>query len=240
MKKFKIDYSFILFILLLFFSPKQSSLLIVMVSLIFHELGHISLILLFRYPIETLRLSLFGFSLKLKETQQFFYKDFLIYSGGIFVNLFIFLVVPNYEVRQIQFFLILLNILPIYPLDGFNIFKTLLSYFFPFFYTLWFTSILGVLSAIGILILCFIFKADLCLWFSFTYLLVLNLWMLFHFKKRYRYFLLRKKLYPYSYPKKICNFKENFFHYFYFYHEVDMRIGRKVITQKELLEKTLS
>ncbi|MDE7384920.1 MAG: hypothetical protein K2M84_04080, partial [Anaeroplasmataceae bacterium] len=54
--------------------------------LFIHELGHLFFITLFRYKIEKLKLSIFGFFLKLENTKEEFYKDFIIYFGGIFFN----------------------------------------------------------------------------------------------------------------------------------------------------------
>ncbi len=237
MKKFKLDYSFILFVLLLAFSPKQGLLLKVILSLCLHEIGHLILVYLFSYPVEEIKLSLFGFTMRLKETQQFFYKDLLIYAGGVLMNALLYIIIPNEEWRNIQLFLILLNLIPIYPLDGFNIMKTAASYVIPYFHTLFLTSIFSVIVNCLVLVLCFIYRVDVCLWVSFSYLLITNTILLFQCQKRYRYFLVRKELYPYSYPIKIIQFKKNYKHYLYYYHTVTMKIGNKNVEQSELLAK---
>lgn len=235
MKRFKIDYSFILFVLLIAFSPKQYLLWKLILALILHECGHLIMILLARYEIESLKLSIFGFSLKLKHTRPVFWKDLCVYSGGIIMNLICIFLFRDAEFRQFHFLLLILNSLPIYPLDGFNIFKTLLSYVMPYFYTLWITSFMGVLLCLASLITIIYFKLDLFLIWSFVYLLIEGCLLIYRIPKQYRLFLLQKELYDYEYPIKSIGFKEYYWRYFYHYHKVEMMFNNKKITEKELI-----
>ena len=173
MKRFKLDFSFLIFLIFLFLSPKQYLILKLFLCLVLHELGHITLILLFRYPIARLRISVFGFFLELDQTKEFFHKDFLIYLGGILTNLICYIFIPDQEMKRISLFLIGINALPIYPLDGFNALKTLISYLFPYYYTSKGMVVLSLFLSGGLLCLGLVQQMDLYLIFSFGYLLFL-------------------------------------------------------------------
>lgn len=236
MKKFKIDYSFILFLLLIAFSPKQYLLWKLIAALFLHEFGHLIMIVLSKYEIESLKLSIFGFSLKLKHSRPVFWKDIGVYSGGIMMNAICLFLFRDPEFRKLHFLLLLLNSLPIYPLDGFNIVKTLLSYVLPYFYTLWISSIAGIGLCFLAIFHVIYSKMDLFLILSFLYLLIEGCLLLSRIPKQYRLFLLQKELYEYEYPIKTISFKENYWRYFYSYHTVEMKLENKKITEKEMLK----
>lgn len=235
MKKFKLDYSFILLFILIAFSPKQGILLKLFLALVLHELGHLLCIFLCRYQIKCLRLSIVGFFLTLEDTKEVFHKDVLIYLGGILSNLICYLLVPDPTFKQINLILMIINSLPIYPLDGFNVIKSLVYYWFPYYYANRGMSILSTLLAIVFIILTIYFHFDLFIILNLAYLLILNVEALRKGKLAYHHFLLKKQLYPQENPKKEIQFHENFEHYFYKYHTINMRIGNKLISEKELL-----
>ncbi len=235
MKKFKIDYSFLLFFLLIFFSPQQTLLLKLIICLVWHEMGHLLFVYLCRYPIRSLKLSIFGFSMELEEVQETFWKDFWIYSGGILMNLLGYLFFQDEAFKKIHLALLLINSLPIYPLDGFNIFKTMLSNFFPYYFTLWIGATLSLLIAIGLLIAGCLLGVDLYLIFSLTYLIIESILLCKRIPKLYSLFLLKKKLYSYQYPIKKIPFHHQYQHFLYRYHEIQIQLGDKIIDQKTLL-----
>lgn len=236
MKRFKLDFSFLIFLIFLFLSPKQYLILKLFLCLVLHELGHITLILLFRYPIARLRISVFGFFLELDQTKEFFHKDFLIYLGGILTNLICYIFIPDLEMKRISLFLIGINALPIYPLDGFNALKTLISYLFPYYYTSKGMVVLSLFLSGGLLCLGLVQQMDLYLIFSFGYLLFLNLDFLKKQKILFKKFLIHKALYRYSYPIKKIKFHEKYLQFLYKYHEIEIHLNQKVITEVELLQ----
>lgn len=236
MKKFKIDFSFILFLLVIFFSPKQYLILQLLICLVLHELGHLLMLLVVRYPIEQLKLSVFGFSLTLKHSKVSFLKDLAVYSGGILVNLICYIIIPNEEIRQIHLALLILNSIPVYPLDGFNILKTILFYFVPHFHSLWIGGILGVVGSISLLACSIFLKWDLFLIFSFTYLVIENILFLNRISVLQNLFLLKKELYLDSYPLRTLHFHDNILNYLYQYHQIELVIGDKKFKEKDLLE----
>lgn len=88
-----------------------------------HELGHLICLILFRQPTKEINISYYGIGLKYKANLPFI-KELILYSSGLFVN---FLFVVCDVCKNVNFALLLINILPIYPLDGGRVFKLVLN-----------------------------------------------------------------------------------------------------------------
>ena len=231
MKKFKIDYSFMLFLSLVILSPKQFIVFKVFLALLFHEIGHLFFIYLFKIKIKELKLSIFGFFINLENNKFSFYKDLLIYSGGILFNL-ILLIFNNSELNKICLYLILINLLPIYPLDGFNIIKTLVCYFFPYYYSLKVITILSIIMNIFLLIFLIYFNYDLYLIISFSYLCFLNF---IYYKNIYiqlKKLIISKCLFN-DYKIRYVNLKDDIERHLYKYHRVILCFNNKKINEDE-------
>lgn len=237
MKKFKFDFSFFILLGLISLSPKQHIILKLLFCLFIHEVGHLFFILLFRYRIKQLRLSVFGFFLSLDHTQEFFFKDILIYSGGILFNLLCFLCIPDATIKKMSLILICFNSLPGYPLDGFNIGKALLSYLFPYHYALNSIGIISLFCGAGLLLYSLFTKMDLFIILNACYLFILSI--VYYFKKDilYQKFLLEKTIHPFSYPLRTISFRDSLSKSLYKYHTIQMRIGNKLITEEDLFLK---
>ncbi|MDE7264277.1 MAG: hypothetical protein K2N64_06420 [Anaeroplasmataceae bacterium] len=204
--------------------------------LLIHELGHLVFIFLFRYKIKELRLSVFGFFLSLDHTREVFIKDLFIYSGGILLNLICFLFIPDETIKKMSLILICFNSLPVYPLDGFNIGKTLISYCIPYRLALNCISIISMICGAGIFLYTLFMKLDLFILLNAGYLFILSI--IYYFKKDilYQKFLLEKNIYPYSYPIKTISFRDSLSKSLYKYHTIQMKIGNKIISQEELIQ----
>lgn len=235
MKKFSIDYSFLILLCIIALSPKQDTLLKLLAALLIHELGHLAWIGFFRYKIESLRLSIFGFFLKLDATKEELLKDIFIYYGGIFANLLCFLFIPDPVFKKINLLLLCFNALPIYPLDGFQGIRSVLAYFLPYQSVLKLTAIFSLLASILSFFLCFLFKMDLFIIFNSAYLIILSVQYFLNIKSIYASFLLKKSIYPFEYPIKRIAFPENLEACFYKYHQVEVELGNKILTEEELL-----
>lgn len=236
MKRFKIDFSFIILLAIISLSPKQSVILKLLLCLLIHELGHLFFIFLFKYKIETLKLSIFGFFLKLEHTKEEAHKDFLLYFGGIFFNLIAYLFFPDETMRKINLILIIFNSLPIYPLDGFNMTKTILSYLLPYRFVLKIMSILSLFGSVLTIGLSVYYKMDLFILINAAYLFLLSIEYYFKEQFFYQKFLLDKKIFKRDYPLKTIKFHTNYTLYYYKYHTIQMSIGNKFLTEEELLE----
>lgn len=122
----KINYSFILLLIFSMYIGYIDKLLIFFLCLVFHEIGHILLTFIYKVKIKKIYLYAYGFSLALDD-KQFnsinLYKRILIFSGGVIVNLLLYILFNKSLFGIYNLVLFTFNLLPIYPLDGYNILK---------------------------------------------------------------------------------------------------------------------
>ena len=146
---FRIDIKIFL-LLFLFFITKQLELyLIIMISVIIHEFGHLLVGFLLKMKLEKLELLPVGISVSFKIDMKnlnkkigngnlFDIKKILVAIAGPLTNVIIIFVVNklNFSITKemliiyANFLIIIFNLLPIYPLDGGRILKSFLHILF--------------------------------------------------------------------------------------------------------------
>ena len=119
--KIRIEYSFLLMIA---FSVllKSSNIAFVLLFSSLHEIGHLIALLIFGGRAKEINISFYGIGLKYDYSFSFL-KELVLFSAGIIVNLILCLLNIN---RNINLSLALINMLPLYPLDGGRILKLIL------------------------------------------------------------------------------------------------------------------
>lgn len=110
--KLKIKFSFILILCTALVFGADNALWFLLFS-VFHECGHISALYLFGAKIECLTLSCCGAALKYENRISPWQEAFVAFAGPV-VNLVLFTVLKD----DVNLLLFILNMLPIYPLDG--------------------------------------------------------------------------------------------------------------------------
>ena len=108
-----------------------------MVLIIVHELGHIMISLLFKWNIDKIIILPFGGLTKYNEIiNRPLIEEFLIAISGIIFQYIFYLLVKDFidykYFKTIHYFIILFNLIPIYPLDGskiLNIFFNIITSF---------------------------------------------------------------------------------------------------------------
>ena len=123
--KIRIEYSFLLMIA---FSVllKSRNIAFVLLFSSMHEIGHLIALLIFGGRAKEINISFYGIGLKYDYSFSFL-KELLLFSAGIIVNLLLCLLNIN---RNINLSLALINMLPLYPLDGGRILKLILNKLF--------------------------------------------------------------------------------------------------------------
>ncbi|MDE5995505.1 MAG: hypothetical protein K2G56_01170 [Eubacterium sp.] len=116
---FKLDFSFLILLSFAVFYGYESTVHIILFSLL-HELGHITALILFRVKPDFIKISFYGIGLKYKSNLSKT-KEFIVLLCGPLVNLIFFLVLKD----DINLILLLMNIFPALPLDGGRIIKLL-------------------------------------------------------------------------------------------------------------------
>lgn len=139
-----IEWLFLIVLFIFIFSDKVKDILfsfyICYLFIIFHEFSHIFIATILGKNIEILKITLSGVCINLKKEKYNFYeknnnkienlKNILIYITGPISNLILANIFSNIEmIYQINIFLAIVNLLPIFPLDGFNILLSILRYF---------------------------------------------------------------------------------------------------------------
>ena len=110
--KFKIEFSFILLVAFALLGNADNLLLLLLFASL-HECGHLLLLLLFKGKPDSLTLSFYGIGLRHSCLLER-YKECIFLLGGIAVN-GIFAVLNIH--REINLPLLVINALPLYPLD---------------------------------------------------------------------------------------------------------------------------
>ena len=100
---------------------------------LFHEIGHVLLGLIFRWPIEKILILPMGcltvFNTKINNS---YIKELLVTLAGPFFQAVLFFFIKGELYINCNFYLLLFNLLPIYPLDGYKIMNFFLYQLFPF------------------------------------------------------------------------------------------------------------
>lgn len=117
---FVIEYSFLLLIsFAVLLNAKDLEHLLLFSAL--HEIGHITALTILGGRIDRLTLSFYGLALKY-STELSALKEFFVVISGPLVNYLLFLLFGD----EINLLLFVINVLPVYPLDGGRVAKILL------------------------------------------------------------------------------------------------------------------
>lgn len=134
--KIKIHYSLLLVLFLCLFTRLFLEFLIFFFIIMLHELGHITMALIFKQNIKKITLTALGGIVEIRFIRLNLFKQLLINASGIIVNvvlliLFKYLFTSPLQTIIINYNLILIffNLLPIYPLDGYRIFSNCITLF---------------------------------------------------------------------------------------------------------------
>lgn len=157
--KFRIDLKILFFLVLFFITGQLKLYLLVMLFALLHELAHLLMGILLHFRPEEIEIMPFGFWMSLKPRIEDFKKCILksnlvelkyifIAAAGPLLNFILIIVFSNsnlisgdmlnrsdpiFTFRQMaiysNFLLFMLNLVPIYPLDGGRIFQSILRIF---------------------------------------------------------------------------------------------------------------
>lgn len=200
---FKINiFTYILYLIIIF-SGYINYLLILLIIMFFHELGHIITIKLLGYQINNIVITPLGgiietdINYNVKSSHLF-----LISISGVVFQLLLFLIIKNNYSNNYHIFyllnrsIILLNILPIYPLDGYKIFMSFLENIISYRIA---NIILNIISVITLIIL-FVTTKNI---YIFIFYYVTNIVNILNLPYIYNKFLLERLLHKKKYKKSI-------------------------------------
>lgn len=131
--KIKIHYSLIFLLILSLFTGSFFKILGIIISILIHEFSHYVFLKLFKVNVKNLELSIIGGILEINDKNISLIKRLLINSSGVISNLIIILLIKITNINSLNYlvyynlFIIIFNLIPIIPLDGFRILNDLLS-----------------------------------------------------------------------------------------------------------------
>lgn len=228
-KYFKALPLFLLSSLFIIFSPKQDIYIKLIITLIFHEMGHLFFMSLFNIKINYFRLSILGGTIDTKMNLAII-PEIIIYLGGIIFNIITLLFPHLYYYSLI---LIIFNLLPIYPLDGFNIYKRVLAYFINYHMVLYISYIFSIIICIILIIISIIYFNALII-INILYSLILSINGLKNINQEYYSFIIDKYL---TNDNKRIKFLYRYIKYpFYKYHRSIIYDNSRIITDREILD----
>ncbi len=246
-KVFKINLATYFLILTFLITGLIKNIILIYLIIIIHELGHIFIAKILKYAIIKVEIYPMGgvttlnkpINTKIKDElliaifgvlfQIFLGLFFLFFLKLNFINETTYLLFKKYNLTIIIF-----NLLPLIPLDGYHILRSILEIFFSFHLSFYLSFIIGLAS-----ILIFIFTNGL---FSLNNYLIIT-FLLFKLYEEYKNFklihfkfLLERFLNPFSYHKIKYNHKVNLnllkkdtYHYF--------KNNKEIISETKLLKE---
>ena len=103
-----------------------------LIALAAHETAHMLSAVLLKIKFHKVRITLFGFNLNADTESLLFAKKIILFLSGPFINFclyFIFVDTIYESFANMNIFLCIVNLIPIVPLDGGNICKSILETF---------------------------------------------------------------------------------------------------------------
>ena len=172
-KKIRIHLSFYLFLTFILFTKSLNIIWPVFIILLIHEIGHFIFIEIMRLKIKKIHLTAIGFYIELPINNLTQSKKILIYSGGLIINIILHILIIKFNIlesfKKINLFILIINLLPIQPLDGFNIYYTLLSRFYEDEFLIDVFLLIGTLIIVLLMIFFVIFKFPIFLFLSLVF-----------------------------------------------------------------------
>ena len=199
-----------------------------------HELGHILVASIFKIKINRIVLTVMGLFMDAETNDLSFIKGIIFYLSGLIVNLILLFFLKE-EFKKINLFILIINLIPIYPTDGYNILNSIISYFVPYKISKYISNYLSLI--LSCIIFCyFINKMDFLLFVMLLYLVYLSIISIRNINFDYERFLLNRYLNNFDFKTKRINYKNNIDNMFYKYKIVEANLANKLIKEKEILK----
>ena len=207
--KIKIDVTTYFFLLACYISGFIKESLVIMFICVWHEVGHLIIGVMLQKNISSLKIYPFGGILVINDRiNNSIKKELLLALGGIMNQLILLIIIFYFRQHlddslynmliRYNLIIIIFNLMPIYPLDGYKIIINVMKLKISYYYSLLFSQILSLICLFLFLILLIYFKL-------YTNLYMVIILSAFSIKKvllfRYEYqrFLVERLLYNFDY-----------------------------------------
>ena len=162
--KIKIHYSLIFLLIISLFTGSFFNILGILVCIFFHELVHISMLIKYKVKIKYLELSIIGGIIEIEKKELVLYQKLLIDGIGIIINLIIIILISILNLEKMNYlivynlFMIVFNLIPIIPLDGYRLLNDVLTSIYDEEYSCYLIKKIDIICLMMLLIVMFILK----------------------------------------------------------------------------------
>ena len=162
--KIKIHYSLIFLLILSLFTGSFFNILGILVCIFLHELGHISMLIKYKVNIKYLELSIIGGIIEIEKKELVLYQKLLIDGIGVIINLIIIILISILNLETMNYliaynlFMIVFNLIPIIPLDGYRLLNDVLTSIYDEEYSWYLIKKIDLICLMMLLIVMFILK----------------------------------------------------------------------------------
>ena len=202
--KIKFHYSLLSLFIIFLFSGLYIEILLFFLIIILHELGHIGVLLLYKQNIKSFNITIVGGILDVEYKDLNIIKEASISLAGVAVNGLILILLrylDNFYYQDILIkynqLLIIFNLLPVYPLDGYRFIEAVLRLKDNPFLEQKVLNNISIISLIIVFIFSIIYFKSLAIIIVFSFLLYNNI--ILHLK--YSQFALKKLIRRYNYKR---------------------------------------
>ena len=228
---------FLLTLLIFIFIGRFRFIIFFMLLILVHELGHIIMSLLFKWKIDKVVVLPFGGITKYNEIiNRPLIEEFLVAISGVLLQMIFYKFIHDYIDYKyfsfINYFIIIFNLIPIYPLDGSKILNVLFNKITNFKNSILLTVIVSYLCIVVLALLLFNINKLLFMMFIFLFIEVNK-----YYKEKdlmFNKFLLERYLNDLNFRKEkiiksVSKMKKDYRHLFY--------IDNKYMTESTFLKK---
>lgn len=226
---------FYLVLFISFITGNFNSFILFFFIIFFHELGHISGAIYFKWKIDQIIIMPFGgltvFNVDINRPLK---EEFIICLLGPLFQIIYYLIFKDiFDIKNIHYNLLVFNLLPIFPLDGSKIFNIIFNKVFSFKLSLYVTYII---SFIVISVLFITNQFNLLLFLTLILLFFKNIKELKNIKYIFNRFLLERYFKYFNFKKRkvvksgnVSKMKKDYYHLFF--------VKNKYATEREMLKK---
>lgn len=244
---FKVNIATYFLILTFLFTGLIKNIIIIYIIILFHELGHILIIKFLKYQIIKIDIYPMGGLTSINKPINTSFKDDLLIAlfGPLFQVLLIIIFLIFLKLNIISFntynlfinynkTILIFNLLPIIPLDGFKILRTLIETIFPFKKSFYLSLIVNLLFIALFITYNTLFSLNNYLVISFLIFKIITTYQ--EFKNENFKFQLERYLYDFKFSKikqenkpNLDLLKKGTYHYF--------KMPNTIISEKKLLSE---
>lgn len=199
MKKINFHYSIVIVFLSAIMLGLTKELVAISLVLTIHEIGHIICLRFFNYKINKVTFYPFGGIINHEIKNDFLYKIIIISLGGIIFNLlfyFIFNFLGLKTASNLNLIMAVVNIVPLFPLDGGRVLMYLLCYVVPYRLSKLLTYFVSIVLSVLLALYFWLNLDGVYLIFMMFVFVKINVISLFNLTNEYKQFMLLKHLYP--------------------------------------------